>query len=254
MKIVIIEDEIRASQQLETMVLQQLPDAQISKILEGVEDSVQWLQRNQAPDLIFMDIQLADGLSFEIFQKVQIASPVIFTTAYDQYSIRAFKVNSIDYLLKPIQQEDLIQALSKYKKLHVDQYKNQINSSLIEQLLKNTTQNNSRKRFLVKEGNSMILVPIEEVLYFYSSDGLSFLVTKENRRFIVDSTLDALESEIDETTFFRINRSQIVHINSIEKIHSFLNHRLKLDVLKSSAIDFVVSRNKVNSFKDWVNQ
>ncbi len=254
MDILIIEDEIRASQQLQAMLQKHFPEMNILEVLESVEDSVEWFNNQISPDLILMDIQLADGLSFEIFQKVEIEAPVIFTTAYDQYSIKAFKVNSIDYLLKPIQEEDLTNALNKYKKHYLKESNTTINPATIEQLLQNLSPDKSRKRFMVKEGNSMTFVQIDTIHFFYSEDGISFLVNNKGQRYIVDQTLDAIEKEIDTSHFFRINRGQIININAVTKIHPYFNHRLKLDLKENSTLEFIVSRNRASDFKGWVNQ
>lgn len=254
MKILIIEDEIRASQQLQLILNKLFPSMKILDCLESIEDSVEWLKSNEHPDLIFMDIQLADGLSFEIFQLVQVNAPVIFTTAFDQYSIKAFKVNSIDYLLKPIQEKDLVHAIKKYQELFAHKKNSKIDSLTIEKLINNLTPDKSRKRFIVKEGSSMTFVQVEDIAFFYSEDGVSFLVTHHHKRYIVDMTLDTIEKDISPTQFSRINRSQIIHIHAIDKIHPYFNHRLKLDIKGNTKLDFIVSRKRVNSFKDWVNQ
>jgi len=254
MNILIIEDEIRASKQLQAMLQNNFSEMKVLEVLESVEDSVEWFNQNDSPDLILMDVQLADGLSFEIFQKTSIEAPVIFTTAYDQYSIKAFKVNSIDYLLKPIQENDLANAIKKYKKYHEKQSNSNINSAMVEQLLQNLSPDKSRKRFMVKEGSSMTFVQIDTILFFYSEDGISFLVNNEGKRYIVDQPLDTIEKEIDHNNFFRINRGQIVKINAVEKIHPYFNHRLKLDIKENSKLDFIVSRNRTSDFKAWVNQ
>ncbi len=254
MNVLIIEDEIRASQQLETMLEKLFPGTEVLASIESVEDSVEWLQNNDEPDLIFMDIQLADGLSFEIFQLTEVKAPVIFTTAFDQYSIKAFKVNSIDYLLKPIQEKDLAQGVEKYKNLYANQKDSSIDALTIEKLINNLVPDKSRKRFIVKEGTSMTFVQIEDIAYFYSEQGLSFLVTHHNKRYIVDMTLDTIEKDISPNDFSRINRSQIVHIQSILKIHPYFNHRLKLDIKGNSNQEFIVSRKRATPFKEWVNQ
>ncbi|MFK8007388.1 MAG: LytR/AlgR family response regulator transcription factor [Saprospiraceae bacterium] len=253
MKILIIEDEIRAAQQLQTMLNNNYPNFNILDTLESVEDSVEWLNNNAPPNLILMDIQLADGLSFEIFQKINIEVPVIFTTAYDQYSIKAFKVNSVDYLLKPIQEDDLKSAIEKYQKHFTQNTSSNLDTSTLEKLITNLVVEPSRKRFMVKDGGAMTFVPMKEVAYFYSEDGISFLVKKNNKRFIVEMTLDAIEKDISHVDFFRINRGQIVGIDSVKKIHPYFNHRLKLDISGNSKLEFVVSRNRTSDFKTWVN-
>ena len=256
MNILIIEDEPRAAQQLQTMLKKHYPIFNILDTLESVEDSVAWFNNahaNTTPNLILMDIQLADGLSFEIFQKVNIETPVIFTTAYDQYSIKAFKVNSVDYLLKPIQEDELKSAIEKYQKLFSQNSSSNIDSNTLEKLITNLVVEPSRKRFMVKDGGSMTFVLVEDIAYFYSEDGISFLVKKNGKRFILEMTLDAIEKDISTKDFFRINRGQIVAIKSIEKIHPYFNHRLKLDISGNSKLEFVVSRNRTSEFKAWVN-
>lgn len=253
MKILIIEDEIRAAQQLQTMLQNNYPNFHVLDTLESVEDSVDWLKYNKPPNLILMDIQLADGLSFEIFQKTTVDAPVIFTTAYDQYSIKAFKVNSVDYLLKPIQENELISAIEKYQKHFSQNTSTNLDTSTLEKLITNLVKEPSRKRFMVKDGGAMTFVLMEEIAYFYSEDGISFLVKKNSKRHIVEMTLDAIEKDISSANFFRINRGQIVGIESVEKIHPYFNHRLKLDILGNSTLDFVVSRNRTSEFKTWVN-
>lgn len=253
MKILIIEDEIRAAQQLQTMIEKNYADCSILDHLESVEDSIEWLNNYPSPDLILMDIQLADGLSFEIFQKIEVNAPVIFTTAYDQYSIKAFKVNSVDYLLKPIQENELKVAIEKYQKLYPQNKSSNIDSSTLEKLISNLVVEPARKRFMVKDGGAMVFVAIEDVAYFYSEDGISFLVKSNGKRFIVEMTLDAIEKDISNSRFFRINRGQIVAIESVIKIHPYFNHRLKLDIIGNSKLDFIVSRNRTGQFKTWVN-
>ena len=257
MHILIIEDEPRAAHQLRNMLEKSEFNIQVLEVLESVEDSVTWLSnmnKNTTPDLIFMDIQLADGLSFEIFQKTQIDIPVIFTTAYDQYSIKAFKVNSIDYLLKPIQENDLYQAINKYKKFHEKSDSANLDTLTIEKLINNLVVNESRKRFVVKEGNSMTFVPIDDIAFFYSEDGISFLKTHQNKRYILDMTLDAIEKDISPKSFFRINRGQIINIKAVKKIHPYLNHRLKLEIEMNKNLEFIVSRKRTSEFKQWVDQ
>ncbi|MEM6965460.1 MAG: LytTR family DNA-binding domain-containing protein [Bacteroidota bacterium] len=253
MNILIVEDEIRAAQQVKNMLEHNFSDAHILEIIESVEDGVEWLANNTSPDLILMDIQLADGLSFEIFQKVKVEAPVIFTTAYDQYSIKAFKVNSIDYLLKPIQEDDLKFAIKKYKNLFAQKSSPIVDRLTIEKLINNLTEDKFRQRFVVKEGNSMTFVQVEDIAFFYSEDGISFLMTLHGKRYIVDMTIDAIEKDLSVRDFHRINRGQIVNIKSIEKIHPYFNHRLKLEIRGNKNHEFIVSRNRTSEFKGWVN-
>lgn len=254
MKILIIEDEIRAALQLQSILKEHFSEIDILARLESIEDSLEWFKNNEHPHLIFMDIQLADGLSFEIFQHTTIDAPVIFTTAYDEYSIKAFKVNSIDYLLKPIQEADIKTAVKKYKKLYSRQSLPPLDLLTVEKLINNLAVDKSRKRFMVKEGSSMTFIPTEDVAYFYSEDGISFLVNQQGKRYIIDMPLDAIEKDVAAKNFTRINRGQIINIKSIEKIHPYFNHRLKIDVKGNSKLEFIVSRKRVNEFKAWINQ
>jgi len=210
--------------------------------------SILWLSENEMPELIFMDIQLADGLSFEIFRSVEIKAPIIFTTAFDQYAIQAFKVNSVDYLLKPIQKEDLDFALNKFK----DSKKAKgLDQNVVHQLLENIQQS-KRKGILVKDGKSLVQLSIDDLLYFYSKDSISFGITKQ-KRYIIEETIDQLYDSLDKNDFFRINRGQIISKIAIEKIEPYFNHRLKLQVANARDQEFVVSRPRTTDFKQWLN-
>ena len=203
-----------------------------------------------------MDIQLADGLSFEIFQKVEVEAPIIFTTAFDQYAIQAFKVNSVDYLLKPIQQDDLQKALNKFTKSNKPE---NIDATVLKQLLASiqtqTEQKNAKKRsgLLVKEGTGFVQIKITDLLYVYSEDSITFGVT-QSKRYIIDETIDQLFSSLDQEQFYRINRGQIVAKHAIQKINPYFNHRVKLSVLQERDQEFIVSRQKTSDFKAWMNQ
>ena len=251
MNLVIIEDEHIAYQQLKEMLLEVSMDMNIIAHLESVDESIDWFQNNPHPDLIFMDIQLADGLSFEILKTVEINVPIIFTTAFDQYAVKAFKYSSIDYLMKPFHQDELTAALNKFQ-----QQKNRtaavIDSLTIEKLMNNLVKNKGKKRFIVKEGNSMTFIQVEDILYFYSEDSISFILTKNQKRYIIDMSLDAIEDDLDPEQFFRINRKQIIHINSIHKIHPYFNHRLKLEINGLNATEFIVSRKRMKEFNVWL--
>lgn len=250
MKILIIEDENRAANQLQLMLKACNFDYDLLDIIDTVEDTVFWFQKNSTPDLIFMDIQLADGLSFEIFQKINIEAPIIFTTAFDQYAIQAFKVNSIDYLLKPIQKEDLNNALNKFNKSNKT---TSIDTSILTQLLNNMQSPQKREGLLVKEGNGFIQIKTSELLYCYSEDSITFGVSN-NKRFIIEETLDELFNSLEQNKFYKINRSQIVSKASIQKIEPYFNHRVKLLISNSRDKEFIVSRPKTSDFKQWMNQ
>lgn len=250
MQILIIEDEARAANQLQKLLQALSIDYQLLGIIDTVEDSVNWFQTNKNPDLLFMDIQLADGLSFEIFQKVQLHCPIIFTTAFDQYAIRAFKVNSVDYLLKPVQKDDLEQALDKFKR---SKQQLTLNPIAIQKILSDIQTNSQREGILVKEGDGFIQLRISDLLYVYSEDSITFGVT-ENKRIIIDETIDQLLATLSPDKFFRINRGQVVAKTAIQKIGKYFNHRLKLTISKARDHEFIVSRPKINEFKNWLNR
>ena len=249
-QVLIIEDESRAANQLQNMLKACKFDYQLLNIIDTIEDATLWFENNPAPDLIFMDIQLADGLSFEIFQKTEITAPIIFTTAFDQYAIRAFKVNSIDYLLKPIQKEELNNALNQFIK---SRQSVTVAPDILKQLL-NSMQNtiSERQGILVKEGNGFIQVKISQFLYFYSQESITFGITNTNR-YIIEETVDQLFNSLSQNHFYKINRGQIINKNAIQKANSYFNHRLKLSVLNARDQEFIVSRQKVSDFKNWMN-
>ena len=205
LKVLIIEDEGAAAARLTKLVMRAIPDAEIVEVLDSVDTSVKWLQKFQHPDLIFMDIQLADGISFSIFKSVEIQTPVIFTTAFDQYTLKAFKVNSIDYLLKPIDPEELEKAIQKFQTLR--QGYNPLDSSVIESIKKSLTSQSYKERFLVKNGKQLKYIPIDQIAYFYAEDGLNFIRTKSNDRFIVELILDDVEKQILSYSDFLTTRS-----------------------------------------------
>lgn len=249
MEIVIIEDEARAASQLQRMLKACDFDYVVLDIIDTVEDAVLWFQRHTLPDLVFMDIQLADGLSFEIFQKIDVEAPIIFTTAFDQYAIQAFKVNSIDYLLKPIQKDDLNSALGKFLKSNKP---TTIDPAVLKQLLGSMQAPNKREGLLVKEGSGFAQIKISELLYCYSEDSITFGITS-NKRFIIEETMDELFDSLDQNKFYRINRGQIIAKASIQKIDPYFNHRIKLSISNPRDHEFIVSRPKTSDFKKWMN-
>ncbi|MEO1517874.1 MAG: LytTR family DNA-binding domain-containing protein [Bacteroidota bacterium] len=252
MKVLIIEDEHHAQKRLTKLVQMLRPEVEILGAIDSVEEAVEWLETQARPDLMFMDIQLSDGLSFEIFSKIQVETPVIFTTAFDEYAIKAFKVNSIDYLLKPIEEEELKRAFDKYesrKPKESDRY----DMGKIEQLLQNLTQREYQKRFLIKSGQHMAYVNTDEIAYVYSENSLSFLQTLDGKRHLLDYTIDQLSDLLDPKLFFRINRKAIIRIDSVQKVQPYFNNRLVLKVKPSAAFDLIVSREKVRDFKGWLD-
>lgn len=250
MQILIIEDEPRAAGQLQRMLKTCGFDFQLLGIIDTVEDAVRWFQERPSPDLVFMDIQLADGLSFEIFQKTVVNAPIIFTTAFDQYAIRAFKVNSIDYLLKPIQKDDLDLALDKFVKSNSQA---SLTPKVLQQLLGSLQVTPKRMGLLVKEGKGFVQIPVSELLYCYSEDSITFGVTA-SKRFIIEETLDELYGSLDQNDFYKINRGQLVAKTAIQKIDPYFNHRVKLSVTNPRDQEFIVSRPKTGDFKEWMNR
>ena len=249
MQILIIEDEPRAARQLQNLLKKSAFDFELLDIIDTVEDAVLWFENNTNPDLVFMDIQLADGLSFEIFQKIEISAPIIFTTAFDQYAIQAFKVNSIDYLLKPVQQKDIETAIDKFNKLKTT---NAVAPAVLKELLHNIQNPQKRSGILVKEGSGFVQIRVSELLYVYSQESITFGVTQD-KRYIIDETMDQLYGSLDESQFYRINRGQIISKIAVQKIEPYFNHRVKLTVSSPRDQEFIVSRQKTSDFKEWMN-
>ncbi len=251
MKILIVEDEPRAARQLQNLLSKTIFDFEVLAIIDSVEDTVSWFRNNTTPDLVFMDIQLADGLSFEIFQNIEITAPIIFTTAFDQYAIQAFKVNSIDYLLKPIKQNDLDVALQKFSKSR--HLSNTLEPTILKELLSSMQTPQKRSGILVKEGSGFVQIRVSELLYMYSQDSITFGIT-QNKRYIIDETMDQLFDSLDDTKFYRINRGQIIAKISVQKIEPYFNHRVKVLISNPRDQEFIVSRQKTSDFKDWMNK
>lgn len=252
MDILIVEDEPHAAQRLQMLTTELIPDANILASIDTVKKAVQWLKSNK-PELIFMDIQLADGLSFQIFEQVQIGSPVIFTTAYDEYALRAFKVNSIDYILKPVDKEELNKALQKLSTLSGNRAQQGDILSNIAQALE-LMQKRYKTRFVVKVGEHLRTIDVEKILYFFSQDKTTFCVTDDNRNHILDYTLEQLEDMLDPEAFFRINRKYLVRSSAIKDIISYSNSRLKLVLKASVDNDIIVARERVHQFKEWLDK
>lgn len=250
MRIVIFEDEKLASERLIQLLKSIKPEANVLTSMKSVEAAVMWLQNNDLPDLIISDIQLLDGVSFEIFDQVKIDCPVIFTTAYDEYAIKAFEVNSIDYLLKPIQKEKLTIALEKFEVQHHPSP--EFDLSKIQELIQGEPEYKSR--FLVKFGQRIKAIPVKKIAYFYSRDKLSYLVTFEGQKLPVDQTLEELDGLLNPKNYFRVNRKFIVHFDSVADIHPYFKGRVKLDLEPGIDEDIVVSSEKTPVFKKWLDQ
>lgn len=256
MKILIIEDEELAIKKLKKLVTTVAPEAEVVGEADSIAASVAWIQENPAPDLILMDIELADGQSFEIFNLVEVKSPVIFTTSYDEYALKAFKVNSIDYLLKPVQKEDLENALKKFNTLKKDYSSGgAINmENLVKELQQKLLPKEYRKRFLVKNAQKLVSIEVDDIAYFYSDGRLNFFKTNDNKKFVVDYTMDELEDMLDPEKYFRISRSFYVSVNSIDKIDDYFGNRLILQLKPAVDKEALVSREKVTDFKKWMGK
>ena len=250
MTTIIIEDEKPAARLLQRK-LQKL-DVEVGVMLHSVEESIDWFTKNEHPDLIFLDIQLSDGLSFEIFEKIHIKSAVIFTTAYDEYALRAFKLNSIDYLLKPIDEEDLEVAVSKFKSRLPKQETLQLDFDQIKKMLSNPFDKNYKKRFTVKIGQHLKVIAIEEIECFFSENKGTYLHTFDNRNFLIETTLELLEQDLDPSEFFRVSRKFIIPLKAIKEIVVHSNSRLKVILPSYKEEDVIVSREKVADFKTWI--
>lgn len=250
MKVLIVEDEIHARTNLKKLLQSIQKDIQIVAEFDTVSNTVKWLQSNQ-PDLIFLDIHLADDLSFSIFEQIEVTSPIIFTTAYDQYALKAFKVNSIDYLLKPIELDDLKGALKKLDKL---QNVNQIDVQQLKSLLNNKSTKNYQRRFMVQRRDRILAVATEEVAYFEGEDRYTYLVKHDGTKYIIDYKLGALETLVNPMDFYRLNRSFIAHISAIDRIIAISNSRVKVDLKPVSKRDIFVSTANTREFKQWLNQ
>lgn len=245
MKIVIIEDEKPAARLLKRKV--ENLNCQVITVLSSVTESIEWFLQNEHPDLVLVDIQLSDGLSFEIFEQVEIKSSVIFTTAYDEYALKAFKLNSIDYLLKPIDESELKAAIEKFLSLQNKTVFNQ-------QSLNNVYSSNFKKRFVVKTGNIIKIIDVNDIECFYSAFKSSFLTTVENRSFSLDDSMENLEREVNTDDFFRVNRQFIINLKAIKEISIYSNSRLKINLNNYKEEEIIVSREKVQAFKEWISR
>ncbi|SFF40917.1 LytR/AlgR family response regulator transcription factor [Flavobacterium xueshanense] len=254
MTTIIIEDEKPAARLLQRK-LEKL-NLKVGVMLHSVEEALDWFSKNEHPDLIFLDIQLSDGLSFEIFEKVEIKSAVIFTTAYDEYALRAFKLNSIDYLLKPIDEDDLEIAVAKFKSLlpkqEIQPQSIGIDFEQIKKMLTNPFEKNYKKRFTVKIGQHLKVISIEEIECFFSENKGTYIHTFDNRNYLIECTLELLEQELDPGDFFRISRKFIIPLKAIKEIVLYSNSRLKVILPSFKEEEVIVSREKVSDFKTWI--
>jgi DNA-binding LytR/AlgR family response regulator len=253
MKILIIEDEPQAARRLETLVGELLPQATIVGKVDSVKKAVQWFRQQPMPDLALMDIQLADGLSFQIFDQCEVKCPVIFTTAYDEYALKAFKVNSIDYILKPVDKQELQQALRKWETLTSTFEGTKAWLDNVGQMVQLLSKK-YKERFVIKVGEHLRTITVADTLYFFSQDKTTFCHTREGRSHILDFTLEQLEEMIDPAVFFRINRKYFVRAEAIHDIISYTNSRLRLVLLNSTDNEVIVARERVQEFKQWLDR
>lgn len=250
MTTIIIEDEKPAARLLQRK-LDKL-GIKTAVLLHSVAESLVWFSNNEQPDLIFLDIQLSDGLSFEIFEKIDIKSAVIFTTAFDAYALRAFKLNSIDYLLKPIDEIDLHTAIEKFKQRHTIQTASNIDFEEIKKMVSKSISKNYKNRFTVKIGLHLKIILITEIECFFSENKGTYIHTFENRNYLIDSSLDDLELDLDKDKCFRVSRKFIIPLHAIKEILMYSNSRLQLILPTFESEEVIVSREKVSDFKAWI--
>lgn len=250
MNVIIIEDEKPAARRLSRLLAEM--DVEVSTMLHSVEESIEWFQNNNHPDLIFLDIQLSDGLSFEIFDIVEVKSAIIFTTAYDEYALQAFKLNSIDYLLKPIDDEELEVAVKKFKELKPTAQKLALDFDDIKKLLINPLEREYKKRFTARVGQHLKIINADEVECFYSENKGTYAATSDNRNYLLDTTLENLENELEPKIFFRVSRKFYVNVNHIKDIISYTNSRLQIKLHHFADQEIIVSRERVKDFKLWL--
>lgn len=249
MRAIIIEDEKPAAEKLLKAIRNADSTIEVAAVLSSVKAAVEWLEQNPMPGLLFMDIELSDGLSFKIFDTVNISSPVIFCTAFDDYWQEAFEHNSIDYLLKPIKEEKLEAALKKYDKLK------QHFSADVRRLLQSHQQLSAeyKKRFLVKRGTDYISVKTDDIAYFYATHKLVCMIDNKNQKFILDQSLSEIEKSLDPSQFYRVNRKYLVHLNAIKKIKCFPKSKLQLELEPLPAEEIIISQDNVTAFKEWMS-
>lgn len=252
-KVLIIEDEKPAAEWLRQLILKFDPHILVLAVIDSVSGAVEWFHQNPAPDLVFMDIQLSDGLSFGIFERMNVTSPVIFTTAYEEYAIKAFKVNSVDYLLKPISYQELEVSFQKFgDKVRHSQPTPVVTIELLNKV-KEMLQKQYKTRFVIKVGEHLKSIAVEDILFFYSLEKATFLCTSDLKTYLVDYSLDRISEMVDEHSFFRINRKYILSNKSIADIIFYSNSRLKIKLKKLDEESIIVSRDKVAAFKEWLD-
>jgi two-component system, LytTR family, response regulator LytT len=253
MRVAIIEDESVAQQNLQSMLTEIDPDISVDASLDSIEASVSYFSMHPKIDLVFMDIELGDGQCFDIFKQTSIDSPIIFITAYQEHALKAFKLNSVDYLLKPVNKNELAAAISKFRKLHIEE-RQKIQANILSLLDKVGNVNQLRTRYLAKSGTRLISVLTEDIAFFYTKERLQYIKTFKGEDYIIDKRLDDIETETDPKTFFRVNRQFILNYNSIHKVHTWFSGKLKVAVQPDAYEEIIISRLKAADFKKWLGE
>ncbi len=255
-RVIIVEDEVHSAQMLESMIFKLRPGWKIQGIFDSVSETVEWLQNNEQPNVIFLDIQLSDGIGFSIFEKIHIDSGVIFTTAYDEYAIRAFQLNSVDYLQKPIKESELLNAIEKYERIMQLFKEGDKQNADYAKILSGLKADNKifRKRFLVNKRESYFSISVDEIAYIYFESKLVYIVTNDLKEYIVNFTLDKLEEELDPDDFFRANRQVILHLNTIQSLENYFGGKLKVKLQPQYDKKIIISRAKATAFKNWLDR
>jgi len=253
MNVVIIEDEHLTAERIATLLRQIDPGIEVLSIIDSVKRSVEWFKSNPKPDLVFMDIQLADGLSFDIFDTVKIEAPIIFITAFQEYAIKAFKVNSVDYLLKPVAEDDLRAALDKYQRYYMRELSIPHIGGNLLQNIREMISRPYKSRFMVRVGDHIKTVDVEHILYFYSLQKGTYIHTSDKRNYVIDYTLGALEALLDPLLFHRINRRYLVRHKAIIDLITLSSSKLKVSLMHSDDNEIYISRERVASFKEWLD-
>ncbi|GMQ29092.1 LytTR family DNA-binding domain-containing protein [Algoriphagus confluentis] len=255
MKVLIIEDEAPAFRRLQKILEEIDPEIQILEVIDSVDETVKWLKYHQEPDLIFMDIQLSDGISFEIFDQLKIQSPVIFTTAFDEFMLKAFKVNSIDYLLKPIKKEELQQSLEKFQNWFQLGRKSSSQpdfQKVLEEI--RADQKNYKSRWLIRQGEKFSSIPTEDIAYFYTSNGVVHLTTQNGKNYLMESNLETIQQDLDPSKFYRANRQFLVHFSAIQQVERYHKGKLFVQLNPPSKEAVIISSEKASEFKNWLDQ
>jgi two-component system, LytTR family, response regulator LytT len=250
-KVLIIEDEMAAAKRLQKLITEIMPEAEIVNSVASIIDAVEWFKNNPHPELVFADIHLADGSSFEIFKQVELTCPIIFTTAYDQYALQAFKQNSIHYLLKPVKKEELAQAIEKFRKIHASKQPPEIDFEKMLSII-NKPAANYKERFIIRFGEHIKTIQVQDIAYFYTENKANFAVMKDAKRYPVDHNLDEIEEMVNPKNFFRINRQFIISYHSIAEMITYSKSRVLVKLNPPTKLETIVSTERSSSFKSWL--